>query len=328
MISIPPAVRFEAFLIDHLVDAKGRYGLELNPTFPLSISAFDFPIVEGYSLNWHERLELFVAIEGEGQFRMGDKLVPFSSGDVLVVENMKLHGLAEFRGPARTAMSISFLPELAYNPGSPICDLTLLIPFYAHPTLPPRKLRSTDSMARYVHSAMSRLFDFYFSGSGIRDQAGCHVHLLEMLYWLSRSFPIAEIEHEEYLRRQRRKRRLATLFEYIQTHYAEPISVEQSAEMTAMSLSRFMRFFKETAGMTFVSYLTHVRLTAASDLLRNTDMTVGEVATAAGFPDQSYFGRVFRKHFGITPTQFRVDRKLTTFREQVAELSESLVESL
>src|SRR4051794_11870690 len=98
--------------------------------------------------------------------------------------------------------------------------------------------------------------------------------------------------------------------------------------MTAMSLLRFMWFFKETAGMTFLSYLTHVRLKAALDLLPNTDMTVGEIARAAGFPEQSYFGRVFRKHFGVTPTQFRVDRKLTTFRGQVAELSESLAESL
>lgn len=328
MISIPPHVQFEAFLIEHLVDARGRYSLEFDPSFPLSISAFDFPEVDGYPLNWHERLEIFVSIQGEGQFRMGDKLVPFSPGDLLIVENMKLHGLAEFRGASRRAMSISFLPELVYNPGGPMCDLTLLMPFYASHARHPRKLKGAESIANCVHSAMNRLFQFYFGDSGRRDNAGCHVHLLEMLYWISRAFPAAEIEHEEYLRRQQRRRRLAKLFEHIQAHYAEPISVERGAEMTGMSVSRFMRFFKQTAGMTFVSYLTHVRVTAAADLLRNTDLCVGEIASTVGFPDQSYFGRVFRKQLRMTPTEFRDCRQLATSDQRVAELSESLTGSL
>jgi AraC-like DNA-binding protein/mannose-6-phosphate isomerase-like protein (cupin superfamily) len=328
MICIPHEVRFEAFRISHLVDAKGRYSLELNPTFPLSINAFDFPCMEGYPLNWHERLEIFVPVEGQGQFRMGDKLVPFHAGDVLVVENMKLHGLAEFRGDSRKAVSISFLPELAYNPGSPICDLSLLIPFYACSTPEPRRLRNRDPMASRVHAAMNRLIQFYFGDRENTDHAGCHVHLLEMLYWLSRSFPLAGIEHEEYLRRQQRRRRLTKLFEYIQVHYADPIPVEQGAEMTAMSVSRFMRFFKEIAGMTFVSYLTHVRLTAAVDLLRHTELSIGEIASAAGFPDQSYFGRVFRNSFGTTPTKFRGAGKSGRVYRGAAQLSESSREFL
>ena len=168
----------------------------------------------------------------------------------------------------------------------------------------------------------------YFGNAGARDETGCHVHLLETLYWLSRSFSTAEIEHEEYLRRQQRRRRLAKLFEHIQAHYAEPISVEQGAEMTAMSVSRFMRFFKETAGMTFISYVTHVRVTVAADLLRHTELSVGEIASAIGFPDQSYFGRVFRKQFGLPPTEFRAHRQPSTFPPVPAELSESLTELL
>jgi hypothetical protein len=81
MISIPPHVQFEAFLIEHLVDARGRYSLELDPSFPLSISAFDFPEVDGYPLNWHERLEIFVSIQGEGQLRIPAKVNADSEGN-------------------------------------------------------------------------------------------------------------------------------------------------------------------------------------------------------------------------------------------------------
>ena len=64
MLSPPKGLAFEAFSIEHLVDAKGRYLLALNPTFPLSIKPFFFPAQTGYPLNWHERLEIFAVVEG------------------------------------------------------------------------------------------------------------------------------------------------------------------------------------------------------------------------------------------------------------------------
>jgi AraC-like DNA-binding protein len=306
MLAIPGDLKFEDFQIGHLIDARGRYLLQLNPTFPLAINAFNFPAKNDYPLNWHERLEIFVAVEGEGQFRMGDKLVPFHPEDVLIVENMKLHGLAEFRGQYRRAISISFLSELAYSLGSPMCDFTFLGPFFSHPDSWPRVVGATDPDAACLHSAVNRLLEHHsHARQGALDQAGCHVYLLELLYRLSRHFRLALPEHAEYIRQQERTRRLAKLFEYIQANYADHISVEKGAEITAMSVSRFMTFFKQAAGMTFVSFLTHVRLTAAASILRESALSVGEIAAATGFPDQSYFGRVFRKRFGATPREFR-----------------------
>jgi two-component system response regulator YesN len=59
------------------------------------------------------------------------------------------------------------------------------------------------------------------------------------------------------------------------------------------------------AGMTFVSYVTHVRLAQALRLLKESSLTVAEVATRVGFSDQSYFDRKFRSAFGQTPSGAR-----------------------
>ena len=133
MLTIPRTVRFESFAIDDLVDAKGRYLLELEPAFPLSIKPFSFHPEPGrLRLNWHERLEIFVAVQGEGEFQMGDQIVRFGAGDILVVDNMKHHGMGKLYGRRCRAISISFLPELIYTPGSPACAFALLVPFYSH----------------------------------------------------------------------------------------------------------------------------------------------------------------------------------------------------
>src|SRR5207247_1219665 len=141
-----------------------------------------------------------------------------------------------------------------------LCDFKFLAPFYPHPGSEPRMIRATDFGARAVHSAINRLLRCYFTSAAPLDQPGCRLYLFELLYWLSHHLRIAEPEHSEYLRQQARTRRLAKLHEFVQANYGDRISVEDGAGITAMSVSRFMRFFKETAGMTFVTYLTHVRL--------------------------------------------------------------------
>jgi two-component system response regulator YesN len=78
-----------------------------------------------------------------------------------------------------------------------------------------------------------------------------------------------------------------------------------------MSLPSFTRLFKKVAGMTFVSYVTHVRLSQAMRLLRESSLTVAEVANQVGFADQSYFDRKFRSAFGQTPTSVRKKTSLS-----------------
>lgn len=111
---------------------------------------------------------------------------------MLIVENMKLHGLAEFRGQYRRAISISFLSELAYSLGSPMCAFTFLGPFFSHLDSWPRVVRASHRDAACVHSAVNHLLEHHsHARQGALDQAGCHVYLLELLYRLSRHFRLA-----------------------------------------------------------------------------------------------------------------------------------------
>ena len=66
-----------------------------------------------------------------------------------------------------------------------------------------------------------------------------------------------------------------------------------------------MKAFKQVAGMTLVTYLNHVRLARASQLLRESGQTIAEIAAETGFADQSYFDRRFKKAFGMAPKLFR-----------------------
>jgi AraC-like DNA-binding protein len=79
-----------------------------------------------------------------------------------------------------------------------------------------------------------------------------------------------------------------------------------------MSESQFMKFFKRATGMTFVAYLTHVRLNRAYRLLTETDVSIAEVASSVGFSDQSYFDKRFKEAFKQTPRALRAERRKPT----------------
>ena len=69
--------------------------------------------------------------------------------------------------------------------------------------------------------------------------------------------------------------------------------------------SHFMRYFKETMGTSFVDYLRDYRLTIASRLLTTSDSSILDIAAESGFENLSYFNRVFKQKYSMTPRLFR-----------------------
>lgn len=92
---------------------------------------------------------------------------------------------------------------------------------------------------------------------------------------------------------------------YIANHFREDISLADVAARAYMSESYFSRKFKKITGLNFSEYLTSTRIKAADDLLLQTSMSIAEIAAACGFSDANYFGDIFKKHKGISPTKYR-----------------------
>lgn len=92
---------------------------------------------------------------------------------------------------------------------------------------------------------------------------------------------------------------------HIRRHYAEDISLDTMAELSRLSPSYFSRLFKKAMGMSFVDYLTDIRIEHARYRLENETQGIAEIAENCGFRDANYFTRVFRKIMGMNPRDFR-----------------------
>ena len=102
------------------------------------------------------------------------------------------------------------------------------------------------------------------------------------------------------------------VLEYMRDHYQRPISNEQLAGVSKMSLRAFERQFLASFHLTPQKYLRKLRLRIASRALIYTSEPLSELALNCGFADQSHFTREFRRQFGRTPRDYREHYKLST----------------
>jgi AraC-like DNA-binding protein len=97
--------------------------------------------------------------------------------------------------------------------------------------------------------------------------------------------------------------------EFIQRNYANEVSLETLANNANLSKSAFCNLFKKTFNVCFSDYLTEIRLSKAAGLLAETDFSINEIYSKAGFSNQSYFNRCFKNHFRKTPNAYRKSLK-------------------
>ncbi len=93
--------------------------------------------------------------------------------------------------------------------------------------------------------------------------------------------------------------------DYIQEHYHEQVTLNEVAENIYVSTFYISRMFKKELGKSFVDYLNEVRVEKAKELLKEIKYKTYEVAEIVGIPDPHYFSKLFKKHSGMTPSEYR-----------------------
>jgi len=91
---------------------------------------------------------------------------------------------------------------------------------------------------------------------------------------------------------------------------AKEYSLDQLSFKSGLTQAKLQEGFKFLYKRTVTEYIRHVRLESARDMLKNTDLNISQIVYSIGFSSRSYFSKIFKEKYNITPNQFKKKLKI------------------
>ncbi len=255
-----------------------------------------------FPLHWHEELEILYPLNGIADIIIEGKKFSLVKKHMLVIESRKVHSTYTYDDlsmfvcihisrkhmrqyfPEIDAYQIRCTPEDASEEQFPI-------------------YRSTCELLE----ALTRLYmeeplTYRMEANGLVLQI-----LSRLIRFFSVRRPLPE-PAEDTLAMER----VRDVITYVESHFREPVALDDVAGLLGLGKEYFCRFFRKNMGMTFLNYLSEVRLAHTYEDLLNTNAPISEVMEANGFTNQKLFNASFKELYGCTPSAVRRERPAST----------------
>lgn len=259
---------------------------------------------EDYPTHWHVGIEILMPVTDIYGVIVDQKKYILEKGDILIVNSGVPHALEA--PPTGERIILQFDPALLYSLKE-METLLLLFPSVFYITQ-----NNEPELYPLVKAKMEEIIREYdeqqpFAGALV------YASLIEMFAGMGRVIRERSIEDTEMrdVRRSKHDRQweyqevAMKACNYINQHYQEKLTLEETAKMVGFSKYHFTRVFKKYMNMTFYEYLNKKRVKCAEGLLYSTEMSITDVAFNSGFSSMSSFDRTFKALNKCSPSEFR-----------------------
>ena len=235
-------------------------------------------------MHTHHFTELLFVVSGEGSFSFNQEQSPLRRGDLVIIPPYTEHTERSSQNhPLEYYVlgidGISFLSQKDRECAHVFCN------FEHDPS---------------IHELFRQML-YEIRTAQYGSQTICQ-HLLEILILkIIRSQQLIPVSINSI----RMTKECAQIKEYLDSNYAEHITLDTLTGLTHMNKYYMVHSFTKYAGLSPIQYLNQTRLKRAQHLLKNTNYSISDIASSTGFSSQSYFTQIFRKNFNMTPVKYR-----------------------
>lgn len=235
-------------------------------------------------MHTHHFTELLFVVSGEGSFSFNQEQSPLRRGDLVIIPPYTEHTERSSQNhPLEYYVlgidGISFLSQKDRECAQVFCN------FEHDPS---------------IHELFRQML-YEIRTAQYGSQTICQ-HLLEILILkIIRSQQLIPVSINSI----RMTKECAQIKEYLDSNYAEHITLDTLTGLTHMNKYYMVHSFTKYAGLSPIQYLNRTRLKRAQHLLKNTNYSISDIASSTGFSSQSYFTQIFRKNFNMTPVKYR-----------------------
>ena len=168
----------------------------------------------------------------------------------------------------------------------------------------------TEMLQRHL----SGLSNHLLSGTGTLEEY--RMQTLELLHLIGKG-ELAEKEKDCFLNKKNRMLALSVASD-LKENLTDRITIQKLADRYGVSVSALKKYFEIAMGANITTYRQKIRCEKAAELLRTTDLSVGEIAAMVGYAHQGKFGEIFRRTYGCSPLAYR-RRQRTVWNREIIE---------
>ena len=279
----------------------------LHPTFPVELCTDDYNQIPERMLNchWHPELEFGLMLSGELTYYLSGTPITMRQGDCVFVNANTMHMAEQHDDQSDAVMFITaFSPTLLSLGMNNIIYEKYFRPIIGKP-MPGFVLTSESKHGEEIAHFLSEL------NTLPPDTFGYELRVLHLIshiwetashYILEKSPSLATMTAKSDLQNEERAK---SILYYIREHYSEDLTAEKIAKHVHLSRSECFRCFKQFTHKTPTEYINEYRLTHAVRMLTESSASISDISCACGFSSSSYFCKLFKKMYNVTPMQYR-----------------------
>lgn len=278
---------------------KAKHGEQLFPLqrYITNLSS-TYPAVTAH---WHKEAEFTMVTDGNCTYQIQLCPYPVNAGDLIFVPPLVLHSIHSNTDPAMTSETFVFHMNYLGMGNADICAVKYLTPLAMQKIIPPyiiKKEHPVYADALSIFYKISQLYHAKPIGYELRIKSLLLELIALLLPFCQEDSAFSQLSNEH-------TSKLKAVLEFIEQHYADPLSVADLASVCCFSEYHFMRFFKKYMGESAMEYVRNVRLAKAAELFEQGAQSSLGVSLSCGFNNLSYFHREFKEKYGMTPGAFQ-----------------------
>ena len=252
----------------------------------------------GPSAHIHPAVEVIHIVQGLFRFQVDDKEFTAGEGETVLIRSNSIHTVSMISPAPGAYHVIKFLPEFLLGLSSPLSGASYLLDLSLSGD-GAKILWSPEESASVAETALELEREAKTGEYGSDIAVKLAVARVALILLRSGAAQNASYGNESLLRR------VYDAIVFINSHYGENISAAGCAEHVFLSYSYFSRSFRRVTGKTFSEHLTLTRVNHAAKELLSSDKSVAAVSLECGFENPAYFGAVFKRLKGASPSEFR-----------------------
>ena len=252
--------------------------------------------VSTYHYNWHAETEIFILLKGSVEMSCNGEVFTLKPLDVVIISPQVGHATLALEED--TIAFVTHVGNEFYQQYDSDFGTYQFI------------LRSDDSTRHNEffttlrhHAAMTMLL--MTKGESPVHRMWIEHHYLALAGDVFREFDPIKKVHENARPGDIKPASFDNMIAYIDEHYEQKIELEDIAKIGGYNVAYTSQFFKRQMGISFVEYVLRLRIRDATVRLASTDEAVARIASDCGFADVKAFNMAFKKHFNMTPTEYR-----------------------